>query len=387
MDKAHILIVEDSEITLFKLKAVLLRLGYAVTTSPAATEALEWLKQAKERPDLIISDVVMPGMDGFEFIRQIRATPAIAKIPIILLTAQSDMDNKLAGMQAGADDYVAKTISPTELELRIKALLARGETEQTFSQITAKIVTVFSLRGGVGTTSIAVNLAIALAHLWDTRVCLWDLALSSGHCGFFLNLKPKATLTSLANWPDDSVEDAILADMLIKHESGIELMPAPQTASEAELVTPHVIDLIFPYLVSNFAFLVVDGGNHFTDAVLTLLERSDIILLTLSPELASVRAALDAMQIFEKLGYDSAKVLPVVDCNFTADRLPLKRIESALKKTVYAEISYDSPLFIQAIHSGRPFMVTDPKSDVGLALTTLAYKLSSTEMEAAGKKA
>jgi pilus assembly protein CpaE len=387
MDKAHILVVEDSEITLFKLKAVLLRLGYSVTTSPAASEAFEWLKQSKEPPNLIISDVVMPGMDGLEFIRQVRAIPAIAKIPIILLTGQTDMENRVAGMQAGADDYVAKTISPTELELRIKALLARAETEQTFSQITAKIITVFSLRGGVGTTSIAANLAIALAHLWDTRVCLWDLALSSGHCAFFLNLKPKGTLTSLAEWPEDSVEEKILADMLMKHESGIELMPAPQTASEAELVTARVVDLVFPSLVSNFAFLVVDGGNHFTDAVLTLLERSDIILLMLAPELASVRAALDAMQIFEKLGYDPAKVLPVVSCNFTADRLPLKRIESALKKPVYIEIPYDSPLFIQAIHSGRPFMVTDPKSEVGLALTTLAYKLSSSEMESAGKKA
>ncbi len=153
------------------------------------------------------------------------------------------------------------------------------------------------------------------------------------------------------------------------------------------MITPHVIDLVFPSLVSNYAFLVVDGGNHFTDAALTLLERSDIILLTLSPELASVRTALDAIQIFDKLGYDPAKVLPVVNCNFTADRLPLKRIESALKKPVYAEIPYDSPLFIQAIHSGRPFMVTEPKSDVGLALTTLAYKLSSSEMEAVGKKA
>jgi pilus assembly protein CpaE len=288
-------------------------------------------------------------------------------------------------MEAGADDYIAKTVSPTELELRVKALLARAETEQTFSQITAKIITVFSLRGGVGTTSIAVNLSIALAHLWDTRVCLWDLALSSGHCAFFMNLKPRNTLTSLADWPDDTVEEQILSDMLIKHSSGIEVMPAPQTASEGELVTPHLVDLIFPSLVSNFAFLVVDGGNHFTDAVLTLLERSDIILLMLSPELASVKSTLDAMRIFDKLGYDPAKVLPVSNCNFTADRLPLKRIESALKKTVYAEIPYNSPLFIQAIHSGRPFILTEPKSDVGLALTSLAYKLSSSEMEAPKK--
>jgi CheY-like chemotaxis protein len=69
MDKTHILVVEDSEITLFKLKAVLIRLGYTVTTSSAATEALKWLQETKERPRLIISDVVMPGMDGFEFAR------------------------------------------------------------------------------------------------------------------------------------------------------------------------------------------------------------------------------------------------------------------------------------------------------------------------------
>ena len=166
---------------MFKLKAILAGLGHEVTTNADPASALAWLQETGSPPDLILSDVSMPGMDGYDFVRQLRAEPRTANVPIIMLTSHTELDHKVAGLEAGADDYVGKTVSPAELELRITALLARARSSMAESlELEAKVLSVFSLRGGVGTTSIAVNLATALAQLWGTKVPLLDLALSRG---------------------------------------------------------------------------------------------------------------------------------------------------------------------------------------------------------------
>ena len=167
LEAAHILLVEDSEVTLFKLKAMLSRLGYVVTAEANPVQALDWLKNSGTVPDLIISDVNMPEMDGFDLVRNVRLLPATAHTPVILLTSKADMEDRIAGLQAGADDYLSKTVTPAELELRVKALIVRSQTtEEPFEYGGSKTLTVFSLRGGVGTTSISVNLSVALAQLW-----------------------------------------------------------------------------------------------------------------------------------------------------------------------------------------------------------------------------
>jgi pilus assembly protein CpaE len=386
MDTAQILVVEDSEITLFKLKAILIRLGYTVITYSNPKNALEWLKTPGNTPDLIMSDVDMPEMDGYTFVRNVRLIPEAAKTPVIMLTAHAELEDKIVGLKAGADDYLSKTVSSAELELRIKAMLAHSQPEEgTFAQGVAKTISIFSLRGGVGTTSISVNLSIAIAQLWGIDLCLWDMALSGGHCASLMNLKPKNSLADLEISPNEPVEEKFLEQLLIKHSSGIQLMPAPLSAAEAELVTSQTVDLVLPYLQGHSSYLIVDAGNHFTDQVITIMERSDVILLVLSPEIASVKSTRDALKIFDKLGYDPEKVLLVVNAIFPNPQLTLKKILPILNNHPAFEIPYDSEGFVQAIMSGEPLITTAPKSEAGLAILSLAYKLSLKKMEAEKK--
>jgi pilus assembly protein CpaE len=382
MDPAQILVVEDSEITLFKLKAILIRLGYTVITYSNPKSALEWLKTPGNIPDMIMSDVDMPEMDGYTFVRNVRLIAATATTPVIMLTAHADVEDKITGLKAGADDYLSKTVSPTELELRIKAMLARSQKDEgTFSQAVAKTVSVFSQRGGVGTTSISVNLSIAVAQLWGIDVCLWDMALTGGHCASLMNLKPKNSLADLHDSLNEPVEEKSLEQLLIKHDTGIHLMPAPLSAAEAELVTPQTIELALPYLQGYSSYLVVDAGNHFTDPVITIMERSDVILLVLSPEIASVKSAGDALKIFDQLGFDLGKVLLVINNIFPNHRLPVNKILPILNNRPAYEIPYDSDGFIRGIMTGEPLITTAPKSEAGLAIISLAYKLSLKQME------
>jgi pilus assembly protein CpaE len=386
METNHIVVVEDSEITIFKLKAILLRLGYSVTTFTNPMTALEWLETPGNLTDLIMTDVMMPEMDGLEFVRKLRSSPATAHTPVIMLTGHTDLEDKIAGLQAGADDYLSKSVSPTELELRLKALLSRSQTaEGTLSQVVAKSISVFGLRGGAGKTTISVNLAIALAQLWGINVSVWDMALSTGHCAALMNMKPTNTLASLHDWPDEPVDDTLLAQFLIKHETGIQLMPAPISPSEAELVTPRTVDLVWSYLQGNSSYLIVDVGSHFTDPVMTILERSDIILLVLTPEILSVKSTLDALEIFTQLGYDLSRVLLVINHIFPAQWLTVKSMATVFKNRPNFEIPYDGDRFIRAIITGEPLIATAPKSEAGLAIISLAYKLSLKHMNSQKK--
>jgi pilus assembly protein CpaE len=379
-NKDHILIVEDSDITLYKVKAVLIRLGYEVTAYDNPVTALDWLSNVAVKPDLILLDVVMPQMDGYEFLRRVRAQVSTQKIPIILLTSHVDMRDKIEGLEAGADDYLGKSASLTELELRVKALLARKHTkDESITQISARSIAVFSLKGGVGVSSLAVNLSIAIIE-----TCLWDMAAGVGQCGLMMNLKPVSTIATLNDWTEKTVDESILRSMLLKHESGVSLMPAPVNVEEAELINTHTLELAWPIVQTLTPYLIIDAGNHFSDPVLTILERADIILLVLAPELASVNASYQALKVFEELGFPVGKTQIIINDIYPAGGLDVEKIAAGLKRQILAEIPYDGRGMVKSLNQGVPYFMTSPKSSTSQAISALAYKLSAND-RAAGK--
>jgi pilus assembly protein CpaE len=388
MNQTHILVVDDNEMVTEMMRVLLNRLGYAVTLKTSPGGALKWMRIPGNLPNLIISDVMMPDMSGQEFIQHVRNDPLLAHLPIILLTGNNNMEEKVAGFKAGADDYLVKPVDPTELDLRVKALLARAKAPSVeHIHAEANVITLFSLRGGVGTTSIAVNLAIALAHLWGIEVPLLDFSLRNGHCALMLNIKPKYTVSYLTQWDTPTVEIETLEQLLVRHATGVRLLAAPHSPVEAELITPAVIDRIWPYIRSRYPFIVIDGGSHFVEPTLSALERSHAIILPLAPELASVKAATNTIHIFEKLRYNSAQIMPVINWTFPDNWLPKKNLELALGHRVTGEIPYHRSAFVKAINSGQPTFVADPGSPASLAVADLAYRLSAEDMEGQNRTA
>jgi pilus assembly protein CpaE len=382
MVQAHILVVDDSNLAATIIAEHLTQIGHQVTVKANAVEALNWLRAPCPLPDLIISDVMMPEMSGYEFIRQVRAIPPTDHLPIILLTAKGDLAERLAGFEAGADDYLVKPINAVELGQRVEALLSRKQAVADCPEAT--IITVFSLRGGVGTTSMAVNLSIALAHLWDIRVLLADMALKNGHCAMMLNLAPNRSLADLAKQKHPTFELEAIEPLLLNHESGMQLLPAPVSPAEAELITPAVIDRVWPYFCTAYPFVVIDAGSELNEVTLAILSRSHTVLLMLAPELGSLKAATDALQILNRLNLDTAQVLPVINWTFSHDGLPQKSIETALGRPAVGVIPYARTAFTRAINTGRPILTTDPTAQASLAIASLAYDLSSAEIKARG---
>ena len=119
--RKHLILVVDDEPPIQRLvRAKLQADGYAVLTAGRGEEALALLED--QRPDLIVLDLMMPGIDGFETLRRIRAT---SQVPVVMLTARAGDADKLRGLQGGADDYLTKPFNPDELSARIAAVLRR----------------------------------------------------------------------------------------------------------------------------------------------------------------------------------------------------------------------------------------------------------------------
>lgn len=123
MDPAYILVVEDDDIVARTIERSLRGDEFRVTLTNSGVEGL---KAARRRPpDLVILDIIMPGMDGYTVCKEMRSDPLLARVPILFLTAKTKDEDKIAGFKAGADDYLSKPFNIDELILRIRAVLRR----------------------------------------------------------------------------------------------------------------------------------------------------------------------------------------------------------------------------------------------------------------------
>ena len=208
-----------------------------------------------------------------------------------------------------------------------------------------------------------------------------DLSLKNGHCALMLNLKPKYTLSDLVEWEEDSVDADMLDNLLLSHESGVRLLPAPSTPIGAELITTQVLDRVWPYLRASFRFVVIDAGSELNEVALTALERANAILLPLCPELAALKAATDALRVLNELNYEHQHILPILNWTFPKDGLPQRSIEKALGSPVQEVVPYERTAFVRAINGGRPLIMNEPDCHASTIIARLAYKLSATQME------
>jgi pilus assembly protein CpaE len=191
----------------------------------------------------------MPDLDGYEVCRRIRRLPAFARMPILMLTGHNTLTERIKGFEAGADNYLSKPVSPEELQALVKALLQRQQTATTTALVERAWTTaLFSLRGGVGVSTVAVNLSVGLAHLWSERVTLVDLALANGQTALMLNMPPRNTWADLAEITVGEIDAAMLDVVLQNHPSGVRLLAAPSRLELNELITDekvsHVLNLL-----------------------------------------------------------------------------------------------------------------------------------------------
>ncbi len=374
------LAIDDDVIVLKMTSAALTRLGYSVVT---ASDGLKGLAAVRaERPDVVITDVMMPGIDGYEFTRRLRRDPAFAQLPVLILTAQTELEEKLKAFEAGADDYLSKPFEPAELAARLTVLLRRAERSQAGQSSGAPIsekarfIAVHSLRGGAGSTSLAVNLAFSLLQLWEAPTLLLDLVPAAGQIALMLNMPLKRTWADLIDHSAADIDSELLKTIVSKHASGLEFVAAPTYPEDAQALSHDIITHAVRLLESQYEYVVADLSHDFSEAALAGLDPADYVLLLMTPDLPSVRAAVAALHTYDKLGYDKEKIVVILNSAFEFNGLPRKNIEIALHTPVNLMLPYDSASFITAMNLGRPFVQANPDRPVSIGVEDLAFRLS-----------
>ncbi|MFC1926878.1 response regulator, partial [Chloroflexota bacterium] len=226
-----ILVIDDDSGILRFLSDLLEQEGHRVLT---ASNSLEGFSKAREEsPDLLILDVMLPGLDGFEVCHRLRTDPQTARLPILMLSAKAHEEDRATGLRAGADDYLMKPADPLALVSRVEALLARRIVTDS------KIVAFLGSKQGVGTTTLAVNVAVALSQQ-GKRVNLVDLCPYGGNAAAHLNLSPNYTIAELLSGPAAIVSQQNLQKALAAHYTGLNVISSPPFPVEYEDASPHV---------------------------------------------------------------------------------------------------------------------------------------------------
>jgi pilus assembly protein CpaE len=356
---------------------VLRKDGYQVQTAndgPSALEAAEmW------RPDLILLDVMMPGMDGYEVCRLLRQTEAHAHTPIIMLTARSSIEDKTRGYEVGADDYITKPYENAELLLRVKALLRRGVTPGgPGTGEPGKVIAVFSLRGGSGCSSLAVNMAVGLSQLWQLPVPLIDFSTPVGSCDLLLNLRPRNNLDGLVEQDPANLDSDLIQEYLEPHDSGVLLLGGITNPVNAEMIKPGHVSAIIEGLVKDHPYLVFDVPHNFLGPSLGVLDVADKIVMPITPDISSVRVTATALRVFDQLGFDRERIELVLNWTFSGGGLEARRIEKSLNHPIHCTFEHD-PIWNNAINLGKPIVVREDRSATIETMENLIWDLSREE--------
>lgn len=374
----RILAVDDNKINLKVVSATLEQAGYEVHTVESGLQALAIVDEVS--PSLIILDINMPEMDGYEVCRRLRKKKLTSSIPIVMLTANDSLEEKIKGFEAGADEYLTKPFQAAELQARVMALLRRvSRTESESVSTTSKVIGVFSLRGGLGVSTVAGNLSVGLAQLWKQPVALVDLSLTMGQAALMLNLPLRNTWSDLSKIPAGEIDSEVVKNVLLSHPSGVVVLAAPRRSIEGETVTPEIVSSTMEVLRSNYSYIVLDLPHDFRETTLVGLDSADEVVLLLAPELASVRAAGEALEVFDNLGYPRERIKIVMNWVFERKGLARKDIENVLKHPVKFVLPFIPDTFVSAINLGVPPIIGEPTSAVGALLEDFSYAVSKVE--------
>lgn len=377
---ARVLVIDDDRLIRKVVKKVLTDLNYEVVEVEDGLEALKRIKSI--RPDAVIVDKLMPGIDGFEVTRRLRREPELTHIPILVLTGESDLQEKLAAFEAGADDYLCKPFAAAELAARLTVLLRRAKAlENAQSQVLQKtdqahVIAVHSLRGGIGTSSLASNLAIGLNGLWKSPTLLIDVVPNAGQQALMLNMSLKRTWADLGMIPPDELDLNTLSAITRQHDSGLHLIAAPKIPSDAEAVTSEHFNITLKILKSRYTYIVADLPHDFNSITLEVLEAADTVLLVVSPEIASVRAASIALETYKQLNYPEEKIKVVLNWTFEREGLAHEAIENALHAPIHLVIPYGGRRFTNAINRGNPLLHEKPEDTISSLLEDFCFRLS-----------
>lgn len=369
-----ILFVDDEEQIRKLLGMFLTRRGYQVTTANNGLEAIRVLNDFT--PHLIITDVNMPYVNGLELTRRLRENHKTARIPIVMLSAQKETEDILAGYTVGADEYVPKPIDMAVLAAKIEILLRRSSAAgPQRGGRRGKVVVFFRGKGGVGTSTMVVNTAVALATSATYRPVIVDLCLEFGNICQMMDVKPKRALSDLSHLAVSEIAEDALAQVMVRHKCGVSVVVGSLSPEKAELVSISLIHQVVDRLREQADLIFIDTTPSFTEVNLAALDVADSVCLVTNSHLASLKATLDCLDVLSKLQFQKGQVLVLLNRS-SPSGLEFSQVVQFLGRKPDLVVPY-TVLFDDAADAGNPLMTAYPASPGVMEVKDLASRIGA----------
>jgi CheY-like chemotaxis protein len=382
----RILIIDDDVDTLRLVGLMLQRQGYKITAATNGEQGLE--KSVEEKPDLILLDIMMPDMDGYEVARRLRDNTKTADIPILMFTAKTQLDDKVAGFEVGADDYLTKPTHPSELQAHVKALLARAATtsEQAITAQLEKhgyVVGVMAARGGMGVSTLASNLAASLFTHSQAGVILAELTPGQGSLGLDLGITKNDGLAEILNKAPAEITRDNVFEQLVQHDAGFMVLTASNHPRDF-----HLINQVGQYenLVARLAtlgqYIVLDlgmGMPPFVQRLLPLINELIVVVEGVPNTISHTRALVDDLVEF---GTDKNHISVVLNNRIrTESQMPWAEVQEQLGHSLAATLTPAPELFVQASRLKTPAVLCQPESLTTQQLSKLVERITEHETQ------
>ena len=372
-----ILIIDDDIDTLKLVGLMLERQGYQIAVASNGTIGLS--KASSERPDLILLDVMMPDMDGYQVTERLRSDPSLSHIPIVMFTAKTMVDDKVKGFESGVDDYLTKPTHPAELTAHVKAVLSRSisaPVKEAPEQ--AQIVSFFGSRAGLGTSTLALNVGVQM-QLNGLDVIVAEMNPGRGSLALALNISAPTGLTTLLSRSLKDIHLRSVESEVVTHPSGVRLLLASYQPQEGELEEAvSQMEAVVKNLASMCTALVLDLGSGlrpYSKPLLLLSERVIVVVEPVFPSNVIARAVLD--DLFSNGLQRGRTSLALITRERTSLNIPWKQVEADLGIALAGIVSPAPELVQQASQSGNPLIIMHRDTLTGDQIRKMTEAISS----------
>jgi len=381
-----ILIIDDDVDTLKLVGLMLQKQGYQII---AANNGEHGLAQAEaENPDLILLDVMMPEMDGYEVAKRLRANQSTTSTPILMFTAKTQLDDKVTGFEAGADDYLTKPTHPTELSAHVKALLARSSkgkipTSPLSTETRSLTIGILAPHGGQGVTTTAVNLGDAIRLAFNAEVIIAELRPGMGTLGPDMGEADPKALTELLTASPSEPTGQKTKDKLYVHATGLRMLFGSVRPKDALLMNALGPMEALVNQLSNLApYLVLDLGSGLTPLTQKLIPVCNTILVLVEPVTNSINHSRALMADIAEIAGSKENIRAVVVNRIRSDtQLNMSQIEELLGQTPLIAITPAPELIYAATRMKTTVLANRPDSLTAQQFTKLAQEVVKLEKQ------
>lgn len=338
----------------------------------------------KAGPMLVVVDSSQDAEHAFRVAEELKLR--LPTIHLVMTSPDTSPQTILRAMRAGAEEFLAQPFHSHEVVQCLERIQQKIIVHEAHDKEYGSIITVFSSKGGVGSTTVATNLAVALATVHQRSVCIVDLVLQFGAVTGALNLEPSYTILDLVK-NLQRMDSLLLDGSLVQHPSGVRVLAEPFRAEEASRITPADIDHTLDALARAFDFVVVDTPpKEIDETVFPALERAHLVLFVMEMNIPAIKSVNRALESFERLGISRHKVRLVVNRYERSKLMTLESVENTLGTKVFWRLPNDYPTAVGALNQGVPILEIKPKSELAKGYRGLAAAMIEELSVATGRK-